>query len=308
VSAEGFPTDIKNCMKECILAVLWAKNDIFRFLQDTGCTSADLEPIKSYKEDSLGRAAMVERTFDHLSARQDNGLGPFRVMLRRLTEWSHFDPYYFEKLKKLDRVGADRSLDHLRQLVEIRDGKIKADRQRREATAQRQQSTTETRQSLLKRFLDLYQGRTEPQKRGYQAETLIQDMAKLEGLEVTGSFRGLGEQIDNGLKFDGENYHLEIKWQDRAASTEPLYAFAHKVEGKMYGRGIFISINGFMPEPVEGLLRGKAINTVLVDGEDLTLVLEGHVTFREMLDVKIREAQLKGEIHIHPITKKSKLG
>lgn len=45
-----------------------------------------------------------------------------------------------------------------------------------------------------------------------------------------------------------------------------------------------------MPDPVEALASGKAIKTVLVDGQDLILVLEGHIDFRKMLDVKVRAA------------------
>ncbi len=52
-------------------------------------------------------------------------------MLQLLLQWSHFDPYYFDKLRKLDRAAATRNLDHLKQLQEIRDAKIKADRDRR---------------------------------------------------------------------------------------------------------------------------------------------------------------------------------
>jgi hypothetical protein len=50
----------------------------------------------------------------------------------------------------------------------------------------------------------------------------------------------------------------------------------------------------------------KALKTVLVDGEDLVLVLEDQVTFRRMLDEKVRAAQLRGEIYIHPITRAAK--
>jgi restriction endonuclease Mrr len=129
----------------------------------------------------------------------------------------------------------------------------------------------------------------------------------MEALEVTHPFRCTGEQIDGGLKYDGENYLIEAKWNDRSASTSPLYTFAHKVDGKMYGRGLFMSVNGFSPDPVRALLKGKALRTVLIDGEDLTLALEGHLTFTKMLDEKIRAAQLKGQIYIHPLRKAPKI-
>jgi hypothetical protein len=75
----------------------------------------------------------------------------------------------------------------------------------------------------------------------------------------------------------------------------------------MYGRGLFISVNGFSADPVRALLKGKALRTVLVDGEDLVLALEGHLSFTKMLDEKIRAAQLKRQIYIHPLQRRPKI-
>lgn len=292
-------------MKDCILAVLWPRKDILTFFRDNGCTAADLDRIRLFKENNMARGQMVDLVFDHLSEREDQGLGQFRAMLKALKEWSRFDQYYFDTLGKLDRKVADQHLNHLRQLIEIRDDEIRRARQRREA-AEQTPSTASRREALLVQFRELHAGNIKPQERGLKLEMLLKDLTELEGLEATGSFRRLGEQIDGGLKFDGENYLIEAKWHDKSASTEPLYAFAGKIEGKMYGRGIFVSINGFMPQPIEALTTGKALRSVLVDGEDLTLVLEGHLTFGKMLDAKVRAAQLRGEIYVHPLTGKKK--
>ena len=308
---ETFPTDVKNCMKECILSILWARKDIYGFFKDNGCTPSELNEIKEFDAEAnkMSRARMIDTMFSSLSERADNGLGQFRAMLQALKEWSHFDPFYFDNLQKLDRNKANRNLDHLRQLIEIRDARIKDKeaRRREEAASRKQPNTTETREALLTRFLDLYSEKIPPQRRGYDFEELLRDIAKQAGLEVTNAFRRTGEQIDGGLKYDGENYLLEAKWHGLSASTEPLYTFASKIEGKMYGRGLFISVNGFSPDPVRALVQGKAIKTVLIDGQDLTLSLEGHITFRDMLDEKIRAAQLKGQIYIHPLTKAEKI-
>jgi hypothetical protein len=179
VSGENFPTDIKNCMKDCILTLLWPKKDVFAFLRDNGCTTADLQDIEAYKEENVARGVMVDRVFERLAARADGGLGALRAMLKALVEWSHFDAYYFDKLAKLDHATAQKHLDHLRQLVEIRDSRIKEERERREAAAQQQQFTKETRQSLLHRFLDLHKNGGKPQDRGYVLEKLFQDLVPL---------------------------------------------------------------------------------------------------------------------------------
>ena len=38
------------------------------------------------------------------------GIGQFRSMLKRLTEWDYFDPYYFKKINKLDEAEAKRNI------------------------------------------------------------------------------------------------------------------------------------------------------------------------------------------------------
>ncbi len=227
--------------------------------------------------------------------------------MKSLLEWSHFDPYYFDKLKKLNRDSAHKNIEHLRQLQEIRDAKIKADRIRREKRQKEQQQSTHTLQELRDVFLSLYQDKTEPQKRGYELEKIIYQLARISSLDVTESFRVCGEQIDGAVKYDGQHYLIEAKWQDKAASNEPVYQFVGKVESKMYGRGIFISINGFSDYVVESIVKGKAIKTIFIDGEDLILVLEGHLKFSQLIDRKVKAAQTKGEIYINPLSEKSKV-
>lgn len=303
----SFPNDIKGCMKDCILAVIWPKQDIYTFFNDHGCTKADLKCLANYKEEGTTRSRMIDVMFGHLSEQPTGGLGQFRAMLQSLMKWSHFDPYYFDKLKKLDRVTAEKNLNHLRQLQEIRDAKIVADREKREAAEKKKQQPQATLPGLRDLFLDLHAGHLTAQKRGYAFESILGELAKLENLEVTEPFKVIGEQIDGAVKYDGEHYLLEAKWQEKEASNEPVYQFVGKVEGKMYGRGIFISINGFSENVVQTIVRGKAIKTIFVDGEDLVLVLEGHLSFTQMLDRKIKAAQTKGLVYVNPITGSEKI-
>ena len=296
----NFPSDIKGCMKDCILAVLWPKKDVITFLEDHGCGPADLEEASNFQE--LSRAAIIDAVFSALSARHDGGLGQFRSMLQSLTQWSRFDPYYFENLKKLNRAAAEKSLEHLRQLAEIRDAKIKQEREQRTAAEEARQQPQVTLLHVRQRYLDLHSNKVDHQRRGYALEEVLLELARLSALEVTKPFKVRGEQIDGALKFDGEHYLLEAKWQEKEAANEPVYQFAGKVQGKMYGRGIFISIQGFSENVIESLVVGNAIRTIFVDGEDLVVVVEGLITIKEMIDRKVKAAQTRGEIYVHPVT------
>ncbi|MFK0951054.1 restriction endonuclease [Pseudomonas aeruginosa] len=298
----SFPADIKGCMKDCILSLFWPRKDIVGFFEKHGCTKTEIASIQTEGENALKRHEIIDTLFAVLAARSDQGLGPFRAMLQSLLNWSHFDPYYFDKLRKLDRASANKNLEHLRQLQEIRDAKIKADRERRAAQeAARQQPTTSLDQ-LRAEYLDLLANKISRQQRGYALEHILSELSRLSQLETTEAFRVNGEQIDGAVKFDGEHYLIEAKWQERAASNEPVYQFAGKVAGKLYGRGLFVSVNGFSAEVVRSLTMGKEIQTLFIDGEDLILVLEGHLTLREMIDRKVKAAQTKGLIYVNPIS------
>jgi hypothetical protein len=296
----SFPSDIKGAMRDCILKLLWPKKDIVAFFANNGCTKADIAVLGDTQAQT--RNGLVDSMFAHLSSKTDGGLGPFRAMLQALVAWSHFDPYYFETLQKLNRADAQRSIDHLKQLQELRDQRLKNERKARAAKEAEAQNPKRTLDELKTRFIQLLQGAVSPQSRGYELEVILQELAKISALTVTTPFRVNGEQIDGAVKFEGENYLVEAKWQEQLAANEAVYQFVGKVEGKLYGRGIFVSVNGFSSNIVKSIVTGKAIKTIFVDGEDLTMVLEGMQTFSEMLDKKIAAAQNKGQIYVNAIT------
>ena len=66
-------------------------------------------------------------------------------------------------------------------------------------------------------------------------------------------------------------------------------------------------MHGFSPEVIRSLVIGKEIQTLFIDGEDLILVREGHLNMREMIDRKVKAAQTKGLIYVHPISGAPKL-
>jgi len=299
-----FPNDIKLAMRDCILKLLWPKDDIMAFFDNNSCTKSDVKAIGDHK--AMHRYAIVDAMFDHLNKKPDEGLGQFRAMLQSLINWSHFDPYYFDKLKKLDKAEAERAITHLKQLQEIRDHKIQEQRKERERNEAAARIPTTTLPDLKAAFIALLHGEVVGAKRGYALEGVLQSLSRLSSLEVTEPYRVNGEQIDGSVKYDGEHYIVEAKWQDKQAANEAVYQFAGKVEGKMYGRGLFFSIHGFSENVVASLLAGKAIRTVFIDGGDLIIVLEGLISFTDMLDRKIKAAQTKGLIYIDSITGKPK--
>lgn len=306
-----FPKDIKDCMKGCILSIFWPKKDIIDFFKNASCTSKDLIMESEYKE--LPRAKIVDIVFANLEKRSDLGIGQFRAMLKQLTEWDYFDPYYFKNLNKLDEDEAKRNIIHLKQLQEIRDHKIRQERQRQDELERKRKDISVNIIELKDIFINLFSGKDKDgkeinsQRRGYLFEEFLRKLFINAGIEVTEPFKIVGEQIDGSFKYDGEHYIFEAKWHDSWSASNSLYQFAAKVQGKMHGRGVFISINGFSPGSVQALTTGKAIQTILVDGGDLVPITEGMYTLKEMLDNKIKAAQTMGRIYVDAISLSDKI-
>lgn len=306
-----FPKDIKDCMKGCILSIFWPKKDIIDFFKSASCTSKDLIMESEYKE--LPRAKIVDIVFANLEKRSDLGIGQFRAMLKQLTEWDYFDPYYFKNLNKLDEDEAKRNIIHLKQLQEIRDYKIRQERQRQDELERKRKDISVNIIELKDIFINLFSGKDKDgkeinsQRRGYLFEEFLRKLFINAGIEVTEPFKIVGEQIDGSFKYDGEHYIFEAKWHDSWSASNSLYQFAAKVQGKMHGRGVFISINGFSPGSVQALTTGKAIQTILVDGGDLVPITEGMYTLKEMLDNKIKAAQTMGRIYVDAISLSDKI-
>ena len=125
---------------------------------------------------------MVDAMFAMLEARPDHGIGPFRAMLQSLLNWQHFDPYWFDNQGKLNRNAAQKSLDHMRQLQEIRDARIRDERKRRE-------SADEQDHELLPHLTGLF-GYERPQNAGYTRQ------------------HGAYQVEDSTLQFDLDTYKI----------------------------------------------------------------------------------------------------
>ena len=299
-------------MKECILSVFWPKADIIDFFRNNGCIKSDFKGIEETNLNEINRAQIINIVFENLQKRGDGSLGQIRSMLKSLINWSTFNPYYFDKIAKLDRSQAERNITHLKQLQEIRDAKLKDLKKERETKEQSLKQKHITQQELKDCFLNLYlkkdgeENVINNQKRGYLFEQFLKNLFLLEDMGVSDSIKIKGEQIDGNIKYEGENYICEAKWQDHLTASNALYNFAYKVEGKLYGRGLFISVNGFSTDSVNALVNGKALKTILIDGGDLTLVVEGIITFKDLLDNKIKAAQTMGKIYVNAISMKDK--
>ncbi len=299
------PLDIRQSLHDCILAVFWPKKQIVDFFQSVSCPVSLLPSEASLKDSAMSRHSLVIDVFSKLLARPDRGYTEFQAMIDRMSNWSYFDPYYFETMGKLDKSLAESKISDFRRAVSDRNGSTQV---RREAStkAKATQAKAQDLTALTSAFSKLFGTSMTAQARGRLFEVFLKELFDRQSIKMGDPFNIVGEQIDGSFKFEGENYIVEAKWQDPSTSTGDLYKFAHKVDGKMYGRGIFISVNGYSHESIRAIVHGKHIQTILIDGQDLSYVLEQRISLEGLLDYKIRAAQTRGEVYVCSVLQRSK--
>lgn len=135
------------------------------------------------------------------------------------------------------------------------------------------------------------------QAAGLAFEKLLHRLLGLHDLSPRTGYRVPGEQIDASFVLDGETYLLEAKWEAGAINESHLLIFRGKVEGKsVFTRGLFLSVNGYTPEALTAITRGKQPTFILGDGYDLSQVFEQAIRFDDLLRHKVRRLAECGEV------------
>ena len=135
-------------------------------------------------------------------------------------------------------------------------------------------------------------------RRGFDFERLLNAFFTADDLEPRTSYRPAGEQIDGSFYLDGKIYLFEAKWHADPLPASILYEFKGKVDGKLVGTiGVFISMSGYSKDAVDGLIRGKSLNVILLDNKDIdAAITKGH-GFKNIFRFKVRKAAEEGAIY-----------
>jgi Restriction endonuclease len=135
-----------------------------------------------------------------------------------------------------------------------------------------------------------------PQERGRRFEVWLRNLFNASGLDAIGSYRPRGEEIDGSFVLDGRVFLYEAKWTADSLPASSIYAFKGKVDGKLAGTiGTYISMAGFTEDTIYALEKGKDLNVVLIDDEDVSIAIELGV--ESVLRTKLRAAAEHGTVH-----------
>jgi hypothetical protein len=142
------------------------------------------------------------------------------------------------------------------------------------------------------------------QQAGLKLEHLLNELFEMFQLSPRGSFKIIGEQIDGTFLLDEESYLVEAKWESSLLREDKLLVFRGKIEGKSsFTRGVFVSISGFTRECLDSISKHKQPTFFLIDGYDLTTVLEGQISLTDLLRAK-RNRLAEDGILLYRVSKK----
>jgi hypothetical protein len=140
---------------------------------------------------------------------------------------------------------------------------------------------------------------TDRAKAGLAMETLLHRLFVLFELHPRQPFRVVGEQIDGSFELDGDIYLLESKWEQKPSPEADLLVFAGKVGKKStFTRGVFIALNGISHQAKIAITQGMAPSFFVMDGHDLTMVLNEAISLPEFLRCRVRLLAEEGLVSV----------
>jgi hypothetical protein len=288
-------------LKEAMVLAFWYKNDLRAFL--TSCLGRG--ELVAHLDWTDYKRSIVAQLVDSLAADQHRHFDDLLNLLLATAEIT--DPSHLKRLDDGEKKYRDAlaALETLRKHVEpyrrLRDEVDEANR-RREAAKIRAEMERAIKEKLAELKASFYEIVAMPaQQRGYALEKFLNGLFALFDIDAKAPFRITGEQIDGAFTFEGE-FLLEAKWQDMQTPVADLDSFAGKVGRKLDNTlGLFLSMNGYQESAAQVHSRARPA-IILMDGADLTAVIDGRISLPDLLRRKRQYAARTGDVFIDAYT------
>lgn len=289
-------------LKEALSLAFWYRADLRTHL--TVCMPGN--KLVSQLDWTAYKRNIVRQLVDTMAAKQEHYFDDLLNLILSTAEIT--DPSY---LKKVDG-GADKyrnavaALAALREKVEpyrrLRNESDEADRHREvdRAKSEIARAVNEKIDAMRQDFYTI--ARENGQQRGYSLEKFLNSLFAVFDMDSKGPFKIIGQQIDGAFTLDGTEFLLEAKWQAAKTPSADLMIFASKVRGKLDNTlGLFLSMNGYEDTAVSHGADGRPV-MILMDGTDLSAVLESRIDLPELIKRKRQHAARSGETYISAYT------
>ncbi len=279
------PQDITNLLTLCIRNIIWYKEKILSFFEDSGVPKSILLIAKRNIEEPTFK--LVPIVLEELYQKGDEGFLIAKKMLTKIYYW-----------KDIHSVPNDRKDDAIKALKELQNAYKTYEAQQQYESEKKSQIERENRLNISKldhsklqefrdRFDKIYFH--DQQKRGNEYEKLMNDIFKYYFPTAFQGFKRMGEQIDGQFYFDGHWYYIEVRWKQGPASAADISILRDRARQGFAGdvRAVFISYNGFSEECIKSLTAGCDERVILLTGYDLRSVLECEIA----LDILLHKIQ-----------------
>lgn len=285
------PHAVKNALIEVCGRAFWYKQPLFDIFARAGIPEDLYLKYEHEAKFKIGRLLLGD-----LEQMGDEGMLLQRRLLTELCKLRDLpDKEVPDRDAGLDALRALKSAAQEHDLV-VEEEKATAARRTSdsEGLVQRARDRQRRLQELFQAFTALAHS-DDHQTRGYELEDLLRELFAIHEIRYRKSYIADGEQIDGFFTFGGFDYIVEARWRKRAPDLSELAAIRAKVERKIEStRGFVVSITPFSVEILRRLREAGPANLVLMDGYDLTLVLEGRVSLVDALQAKIERAAQEG--------------
>ncbi|TYQ27322.1 restriction endonuclease [Pseudanabaena sp. UWO311] len=291
-----FTEEVEVIVKDGIANLYWYKSDLHKAWLRSGVPATirdEVIRLRTKDDQEFSKRRQMDALYDRLrSGEYNRRLEISRNFVRILIEQKMFVPQ-----SEMHRVEiAERCSLKLRELIRQQEKEREHNDSLRANIERTKRETYESRIANLQlKFAEAHN--LPPQKKGYELESLFNELMIISGITVEEPFRIEGEQLDGAIKYDGHYYLIELKWTSDKSDPKEIGHFFYKVEGKLQARGIFLSMNGFTNGAITTLPKGKNLKIILLDGNHLANVIYNTYKFQDLLEYSIRQASLKGEIY-----------
>lgn len=283
-------------LKEALAVLFWKKDELRDFVKLTVTNKSIINTIDWVNPTKRESAKeLIERMTNRPDIYNDDLISLF-MAIADFTDLSHLD-YWDENgtLKLRAKEAIERVRNQIKGYIELTKEEESA-RKRKIETEKRIAKSASLEEELneLKNQFYTIAAETNHQKRGYDLEKFLNELFALWELDPKKSFKIVGEQIDGAFTYDGTDYLIEAKWKKQVDRAD-IAAFCSKVDSKLkIAMGLLVTIEGVTPEAIAPHFK----SIIIMDGADISAIVEGRVTLKDLLYKKRRKAVETGEIFV----------
>jgi hypothetical protein len=301
-----YSNELIELLVEAIARLFRSKKAVVLFLRGAGVSDQDLlevNQILAANPGSITKFEIVRKTLTTLNLHGDSGLRPRREIIKRVVEFEHFETCWPE-----DQLKAKGLVASVREAVNAKDSftRMKNEREaEREETLLRrrldQQAANEFRtqvRAVASRLSALFGMNENPQERGRQLESVLNDMFRTYGVQVREAFRRQDpdtskvlEQIDGVIELDGEVHVVEMKWLNDPVGVGEFFPHLARLFLRANARGIFIASSGYTGPVIAECATALSQKTMMLCSlQEIVMLLQRHGDLTEFLKRKSRAA------------------